>query len=115
MVTAIKNITLIDGTGRDPVEDALIAIRYGKIMYAGSASGWSDAAGEDVTHLDLRGKFVLPGLIDAHVHLAGSGEADSQFYAPTGQMALKILSNADRKSTRLNSSHSRASRMPSSA
>ena len=35
-------------------------------------------------------------IIDAHVHLSGSGEADSQFHAPTGQMALKILSNAQK-------------------
>ena len=51
---------------------------------------------EEVTTLDLRGKFVLPGLIDCHVHLSGSGEADSQFQVPTGQMALKILKNAQR-------------------
>jgi len=95
MDTVLKNITLIDGTGRDPVEGAIIAIREGKIFYAGSASRWREANGESTT-LDLRGKFVLPGLIDAHVHLSGSGEADSQFYAPTGQMALKILSNAQK-------------------
>jgi imidazolonepropionase-like amidohydrolase len=46
--------------------------------------------------VDLHGMYVLPGLIDAHVHLSGSGEADSQFYAPTGQMTLKILSNAQK-------------------
>lgn len=96
MDTLIKNITLIDGTGRAPVENAVVAIREGKVLYAGSASGWSDAAGENVTYLDLRGKFVLPGLIDCHVHLSGSGEADSQFQVPTGQMALKILKNAQR-------------------
>jgi len=95
MDTVIKNVTLIDGVGREPVEGAVIAIREGKIIYAGSASGWNDADGDSAA-LDLRGKFVLPGLIDAHVHLAGSGEADSQFYAPTGQMALKILSNAQK-------------------
>ena len=96
MDTILKNITLIDGTGRAPIENAIIAIREGKIIYAGSASEWQDAAGEDATSLDLRGKFVLPGLIDCHVHLSGSGEADSQFQVPTGQMALKILKNAQR-------------------
>lgn len=99
MDTLIKNITLIDGTGRAPIENALVAIQEGKVLYAGSASGWSDAAGENVTYLDLRGKFVLPGLIDCHVHLSGSGEADSQFQVPTGQMALKILKNAQRNLT----------------
>ena len=96
MDTIIKNFTLIDGTGRAPIENAIIAIREGKIIYAGSASEWQDAVNEEVASLDLRGKFVLPGLIDCHVHLSGSGEADSQFQVPTGQMALKILKNAQR-------------------
>jgi imidazolonepropionase-like amidohydrolase len=95
MDTLLNNLTLIDGTGRDPMDGSVIAIRAGKILYAGAASGWIEAAGESLI-LDLQGQFVLPGLIDAHVHLSGSGEADSQFYAPTGQMALKILSNAQK-------------------
>jgi len=59
-------------------------------------SGLSDMETDDVIELDLGGQFVLPGLIDCHVHLSGSGEADSQFNAPTGAMALKILKNAQR-------------------
>ena len=94
MDTLIKNITLIDGTGRDPLEDAVVAIRDGKIAYAGTASGWSGP--DEAITLDLPGQFVLPGLIDAHVHLAGSGEVDSQFRAEDGAMALKILSNAQK-------------------
>ena len=96
MDTIIKNITLIDGTGREPIEGAVVAIRDGKVLYAGPASGRSDAQTGDVIELDLNGQFVLPGLIDCHVHLSGSGEADSQFYAPAGSMALKILKNAQR-------------------
>ncbi|MDQ3006982.1 MAG: amidohydrolase family protein [Chloroflexota bacterium] len=96
MDTVLKNITLIDGSGRAPIENALVTIRLGRIMYAGSASEWDGAVDEEVASLDLRGKFVLPGLIDCHVHLSGSGEADSQFQVPTGQMALKILKNAQR-------------------
>jgi len=95
MDTVLKNFTLIDGSGREPILNATIAISDGKIIYAGPASGWNEAERESIV-VDLHGKFVLPGLIDAHVHLSGSGEADSQFYAPTGQMALKILSNAQK-------------------
>lgn len=102
MDTVLKNFFLIDGSGREPIADAVIAISAGKIIYAGAASGWSarvelsrNDADQSVT-LDLHGQYVLPGLIDAHVHLSGSGEADSQFYAPTGAMALKILSNAQK-------------------
>jgi imidazolonepropionase-like amidohydrolase len=91
----LQNITLIDGTGRPPVEDAVIAVREAGILYAGPARGWTDAD-EGSIELDLRGGYVLPGLIDAHVHLAGSGEADSQFRAEDGPMTLKILSNAQK-------------------
>lgn len=91
----LQNLTLIDGTGRAPVEDAVLAIRDGKIHYAGPASGWTDANKETIV-LDLRGQTVLPGLIDAHVHLSGAGEADSQFRADDGAMTLKILSNAQK-------------------
>ena len=94
MDTVLKNFTLIDGSGREPITDAVIAISKGKIVYAGAASGWMEA--EQSITLDLHGQYVLPGLIDAHVHLSGSGEADSQFEVPTGQMALKILANAQK-------------------
>lgn len=95
MLKVLQNCTLIDGTGRQPVERAVVAVRDGKIVYAGPSRGWSDSE-RDAKHLDLRGRFILPGLIDTHVHLSGSGEADSQFFAADGAMALKILQNAQK-------------------
>lgn len=91
----IKNITLIDGTGRALQRDAVIVIRDGNILYAGSSSGGPNVQDKGIT-LDLHGQFVLPGLIDTHVHLCGSGEADSQVREDDGSMALKILSNAQK-------------------
>jgi len=93
--TILNNCILIDGTGKELIHDAVLVIREGKIAYAGAASEWKESDSSS-TVVDLHGQFVLPGLIDAHVHLSGSGEADSQFSAPTGQMALKILSNAQK-------------------
>jgi imidazolonepropionase-like amidohydrolase len=95
MKTILKNCVLFDGTGAEPVLDAVVVISEGKVSYAGPASGWSEADSSSLV-VDLDGQYVLPGLIDAHVHLSGSGEADSQFSVPTGQMALKILSNAQK-------------------
>ena len=96
MENVIKNMTLIDGTGREPIANAVLEIRDGKLSYAGPEEGWSQVGMEAAVELDLSGGFVLPGLIDCHVHLSGSGETDSQFSAPTGMMALKILKNAQR-------------------
>jgi len=95
MNTLLKNCVLIDGTGAEPVSNAIAVISEGKIVYAGSASRWNEADSEFID-IDLHGQYVLPGLIDAHVHLSGSGEADSNFSAPTGPMSLKILSNAQK-------------------
>ncbi|HET6822984.1 MAG TPA: amidohydrolase family protein, partial [Anaerolineales bacterium] len=95
MDTLLTNVTLIDGTGRAPQEHAVIAVRDEKILYAGTATGWSEER-QGVITLDLGGQFILPGLIDTHVHLAGAGELDSQFRAEDASMALKMLSNAQK-------------------
>jgi imidazolonepropionase-like amidohydrolase len=63
----IKNGTLIDGTGRDPVKNALIVIEGNRITHVGAADG--AARPEDMV-IDAAGKFVLPGLIDAHCHIS---------------------------------------------
>jgi imidazolonepropionase-like amidohydrolase len=90
-----QNITLIDGTGRPPMPDATVAVRDGMIVYAGKARKWQPSLEEDIINLDFGGKYLLPGLIDCHVHLSGGGEPDSRFdAADDGAMALKILSNA---------------------
>jgi imidazolonepropionase-like amidohydrolase len=63
----IRTGTLIDGTGGDPIRDAVIVVEEGRIT----------AVGPDVepprkhTLIDLSNRTVLPGFIDAHVHLAG--------------------------------------------
>ncbi len=94
---AFQNITLIDGTGREPVPDATVGVREGKIIYAGKSRKWQPSLEEDIINLDFGGKYIVPGLIDCHVHLSGGGEVDSRFEEPTdGAMALKMLNNARR-------------------
>ncbi|MBI2188793.1 MAG: amidohydrolase family protein [Acidobacteria bacterium] len=56
--------TLIDGTGRPPVENAYILVRDGVITEVTTSP--PSAAG--VAVVDARGKYILPGLIDSHVH-----------------------------------------------
>ncbi len=67
--TLFENVTVIDGTGRAAQAgmsvlidgDRIAQIRHGPI-----------AAGEDVLRLDGQGKYLLPGLMDMHVHLRGA-------------------------------------------
>jgi imidazolonepropionase-like amidohydrolase len=65
--TAITNATLIDGTGRDPVRGATVVIEDERITTAGAAV----EAPRDAEVIDAGGRTVMPGMIDAHVHLYG--------------------------------------------
>jgi hypothetical protein len=56
--------TLIDGTGRPPVENTQVLVRDGVIADIAA----SPLAAPGVERIDARGKFVLPGFIDSHVH-----------------------------------------------
>lgn len=87
----LSNCSLIDGSGSPVMKGASIGIEDGRIIHVGSGT----AGGFDI-ELDLHGQYVLPGLIDTHVHLSGSGEVDSQFHADDPAMALKILANAQK-------------------
>jgi imidazolonepropionase-like amidohydrolase len=65
-VVAIRAGTLIDGTGAAPVRNAVIVIRGDRIEAVGPSA--RVPAGARV--IDLSRYTILPGFIDAHVHLA---------------------------------------------
>jgi imidazolonepropionase-like amidohydrolase len=73
---ALVGGTLIDGTGAEPVPDAAIVIRGGRIECAGSREGCPVPDG--VETLDVSGKWITPGLVDAHVHFSQTGWADGR-------------------------------------
>jgi predicted amidohydrolase YtcJ len=50
-----------------------VAVRDGKIIYVGSDAGAKPFLGEQTRRIDLRGKMLLPGFHDSHVHLCGGG------------------------------------------
>lgn len=52
-----------------------IAIRDGRFLAVGSTETVRDLVGPDTTELDLRGRTVVPGLVDSHVHLDRVGIA----------------------------------------
>ncbi len=69
----LTGVTLIDGTGRAPIPDAAIVIDGDRIAAAGPRGAVSWPADAVVTNLG--GRSVIPGLIDAHDHLASHGYA----------------------------------------
>ena len=64
---AFTGLTLIDGTDRPPVANATILVRDGKVVAAGTANSVTIPPGAERIALD--GKFVMPGLINAHGHV----------------------------------------------
>ncbi len=68
---AITGATIIDGTGKAPLSDGVVLIDGGRIVAVGRAR--DVAVPEGARRLDARGKYVIPGLMDAHVHLVYAG------------------------------------------
>lgn len=62
----IRNGVVIDGTGK-VIEDAVIAIKGDRIAAIGPASDFIGIDAKEV--IDAQGGYILPGLIDTHVHM----------------------------------------------
>lgn len=90
----LKHMTLIDGTGNAPRENAVIVIRGRRIDSVGDAAQWNPEEHEHITTLDLSGRFVLPGLIDCHVHLAMDSPTDSRLTGDWAWTTLLMLKHA---------------------
>jgi imidazolonepropionase-like amidohydrolase len=63
---AFTGARVIDGTGKAAIENATIVVRDGRI----TAVGRSVAVPSGAQRIDLAGKTVIPGLINAHGHVA---------------------------------------------
>ena len=67
-VIALTGGTLIEGNGGAPIPDAVVFIQGTKILKAGPASAVT--VPEKAERIDARGKYILPGFIDCHIHTA---------------------------------------------
>jgi imidazolonepropionase-like amidohydrolase len=79
MTLVIKAGKLIDGQGGDPLMDALVVVQDGRIVQVGKAEAIAPLAGATV--IDATGKTVMPGMIDAHVHIDSPGSSAPGSYA----------------------------------
>jgi imidazolonepropionase-like amidohydrolase len=87
-VTALTHVRVIDGTGHPPVEDATVVIQGNHIL-AIQPGGGVLPAGARV--LDLHGDTVMPGLINAHGHLALVQDGQNSATAYTAENVLAEL------------------------
>jgi imidazolonepropionase-like amidohydrolase len=66
----IRNARVIDGSGNPPREQCAILIDAGKLVHVGPLSRADEPAGDDVAVIDVAGRTVMPGMIEAHIHLS---------------------------------------------
>ncbi len=78
---------LIDGSGAAPLEQAALIVESGRITGIARQAELGTLEGEVI-----RGQTLLPGLIDAHVHLAYSGAIESRaFRAEASELSYPRL------------------------
>ncbi|MEU0136275.1 amidohydrolase family protein [Streptomyces sp. NPDC006296] len=69
----IRGGTLLDPATGEVTENAVVVIRDGTVSAAGRLRDVAVPDGAEV--LDAHGRWVLPGLVDAHIHLSTAAEA----------------------------------------
>ena len=81
-VKVLKNFTLIDGTGHPPLPNAAMILDNGRIAWVGPAAELKPPPSAPVT--DLQGKYIMPGIINLHVHLGATIGLDQneKFFTP---------------------------------
>jgi imidazolonepropionase-like amidohydrolase len=79
-VKALKNFTLLDGSGGPAIGGAAMLIDNGRISWIGSAQRLSPPPGAEV--IDLTAKFVMPGIINLHGHVGRTVDLaqDAKFF-----------------------------------
>ncbi|MBQ3077521.1 MAG: amidohydrolase family protein [Clostridia bacterium] len=95
MATYIKCGQLFAAKDETVLKDMAVVVDGNKIVKVAPAAELAPEADWEV--LDLSGKFVMPGLIDAHLHVGMSGEPDTSaysHYSGYGEIALTAMLNA---------------------
>ena len=81
-ILAITHVTVIDMTGASAMPDQTVLIEKEKIIALGPPVSIGIPPGAQI--LDARGKYLIPGLSDMHLHLTGAGEpgGSREFFLP---------------------------------
>ena len=94
---ALIHVTVLDGRGSQPLRDATILVRGGRILAVGPSSRTAVPRGTRV--LDLPGHVVTPGFIDMHYHVTtgamryrrdDAGTLDSTYDRALAERLLRV-------------------------
>ena len=87
---AFTHVSIIDGRSAEPRVDRTIIVRDRRIVVDGSSSNTQIPSGTTV--IDARGKFLVPGLWDMHVHTTVPGGRDVlQLYIVNGVTGVRDM------------------------
>ncbi len=85
---ALIHCTLINGTGEEPIYDAVLVVEDGRIQAVGHISTTPVPPG--VTTIDLSGATVLPGFMNTHIH-SGFSRTNLEAWAREGVTTVRDL------------------------
>ena len=94
--TAIVGGTIVDLDGKKPLQDAVILVDGERITAIGSRSEVDIPAGTEI--VDAKGKWLIPGMMNMHVHLGLilPGKMQAQLAHETeAEVALRMAANAE--------------------
>ena len=79
---AFVGARIIDGTGAEPVPDAVMVVQDGKITAVGTTASVTIPAG--ATRVKVAGKTIMPGMINTHGHVGDVRglKSSPEFYTP---------------------------------
>jgi imidazolonepropionase-like amidohydrolase len=92
----LRNVRVFDGIS-DKTQDNVDVLVEGAHVVAVSSSPVAGDASDGVVEIDGKGRFLMPGLSDAHVHLMGNANSMVEFLqGPTGALYGNTIAEAQR-------------------
>lgn len=76
-VTAFVGANIIDGTGAEIIKDGVLLVEQGKIVGVGTKDAVTIPKGASI--VEVNGKTIMPGIIDAHCHVGVSSGMQSGY------------------------------------
>jgi imidazolonepropionase-like amidohydrolase len=89
--------TVVDGTGGEPVTSAALHVQDGRIAWVGPLAAFQKR-GSESRIVEASGQTIIPGLIDAHIHLCWNGldSIPELMRSPRDQLLLEAAASARR-------------------
>ena len=90
---AVVEAKVIDGIGHAPQEGVTVLIEGDRVVEIGPAGTTRAPVG--ATLIDGRGKFLIPGLVDMHVHVYTPEKWHPEFFLAAGVTTVLEMPNSD--------------------